>query len=86
MPYFEFPEGLSLGNTRDSRSVKVYARGKGPVGGLEFDMDNWGSGSQVTTTLVNPAGEVSVHETSSHSLVVYACALFNLVMQIKTKR
>ncbi|XP_067940725.1 intermediate filament protein A-like [Watersipora subatra] len=57
MPSFEFPEGFILGNTRDNRSIKVYAQGKGPVGCLEYAMDNWGSGSQVTTSLVNPAGE-----------------------------
>ena len=58
MPYFEFPEGLTLGNSRDSRSVKVYALGKGPAGALEYNMENWGNGSQVTTSLINPAGEV----------------------------
>lgn len=59
MPYFEFPEGMALGNSRESRSVKIYAMGKGPAGALEYNMDNWGTGSQVTTSLVNPAGEVS---------------------------
>jgi hypothetical protein len=39
--------------------VKIYAQGKGPAGALEYNMENWGNGSQVTTSLINPAGEVS---------------------------
>ncbi|XP_067940752.1 60 kDa neurofilament protein-like isoform X1 [Watersipora subatra] len=54
---FAFPEGMSLGNTKDSRSVKVYAKDKGPAGSLEYERDNWGTGSQVTTTLMSPSGE-----------------------------
>jgi len=57
MPAFSFPENLTLGNTRDNRSVKVYAKDKGPAGSLEYERDNWGTGSQVTTTLISPAGE-----------------------------
>jgi len=57
MPNFTFPESMSLGNTRENRSVKVYAKDKGPAGALEYERDNWGTGSQVTTSLISPAGE-----------------------------
>lgn len=58
MPYYEFPDGIVLGNSRDSRSVKIYAAGQGPAGALVYSLDNWGTGSQVTTSLVSPSGEV----------------------------
>jgi len=38
----------------------VYAKDKGPAEALEYERENWGTGSQVTTTLVSPAGEVSI--------------------------
>jgi len=38
---------------------QVYAKDKGPAGALEYERENWGTGSNVTTTLISPAGEVS---------------------------
>lgn len=57
LPYFEFPEDMVLGHSRDTRNVKIYARGKGPAGAFEYDLESWGTGGQVVTTLVNPSGE-----------------------------
>jgi len=50
---------MVLGHSRDTRNVKIYARGKGPAGAFEYDLESWGTGGQVVTTLVNPSGEVS---------------------------
>lgn len=59
----------------------MYAKDKGPAEALEYERENWGTGSQVTTTLVSPAGEVSVTVVSlqlTECLVLYL-SLFVLI-------
>ena len=57
LPFFEFPDDLILGNSRDTRSVKIYGKGQGPAGSMQYSLENWGTGNTVTTSLVSPAGE-----------------------------
>lgn len=57
LPPFTFPKETSLGTAKENKSIRIYAKGKAPEGGLEYSEGSFGLGSHIVTQLLNEQGE-----------------------------